>query len=727
MKEKFGAKKLLFLVVGILLICIGITLAIIASIEIFINDDHGSHENNENEYLLDDDYTLLISKGKDFSVYAKEESDPYFGQNIELKLIANGKKMFFKGIYGFHALEKSNYFYTDVTGDDCSDHILALSVYSVSDSERGEELYVFDGNTLKEIPCEDPFTIVSNRVSLKFNKDKSYIVSIDGEETAYDKNSITFPLDTPAIDRYNQFFTIDSEKIICNHYLIADEKHSFSLGTFSTEFIYSDGKLIPDRTCYTEDSHQLFNNYKSCRTGNDKWKMSAYYDENQVTLEKDTAKYTFDLPVYVHDKVYYTHLIKPYTVISENEEFAAIVYIKDREGNNYGCYEEAATSYISVVDLKNNIIRDTIYFEKSDILKSHGITEETIAPYEYYVSGNHSAISIALNVKESSSGKLDIGVMLITDDKNIILSGNASYDYKERKLSNYKAGSSYIGDLRIYTADGTDGLKDLLNVEDFKKECAIAFLEKNTTKLEKLLGCREGVLERYKDFEFEDPKFKVVKGDLAMTVKITKSSLKAVPEGEYDITFTYGRWGIADISGLNTHYDYYDYTSHGTAGDYTAYWIAGMPNFLRVQKYDLSELESIGTSTDETTFYFKNDILIYLNHCMPGKLSSPESYKKAAKDILGIDNFYIPDTLISIDGNVFLQGHGGFTRPYCILSEKETNGIITVRVQAFADFIHTVESNVYEFKYEDHGDYLKLISIEMVEKGEYEPEDRYVC
>ena len=325
-----------------------------------------------------------------------------------------------------------------------------------------------------------------------------------------------------------------------------------------------------------------------------------------------------------------------------------------------------------------------------------------------------------------------MGILLVSDDKQIMLSGSAEYNAQTKKLSEYKAGSSFIGDIPVYESDNLEDIKYLEYLDSLesyfmhtaKKDCARAFLEKDTAKLEELLDCREGVLEKYKDFEFEDTRFTVVNSDLKLTVKITKSSLDTVPVGEYTVTFESGRFGIVSMSGLGE--DDNDPSTEeepSLASLYTNYWISSFGN------YDLNTIKKINDATEEDWDNYKNDILKFLH--VRGNLNSPdypEAYKNAAKDIFGLVDLKIPDTMINSEtGTVELWGHGGFIRPRRIISETSENGIITVQVQTFADFQRTVKSDLYEFKYEDHGEYLKFISIELVQEGEYEPEDRYIA
>jgi len=716
---------------GIAVICSVCALCIVAGIIIGtsakkekkpdapIPPDASSNILKEESVNAEDDHTLLIASGDDYFVYGTREADRFFGENQKLMLLAGDNKMFFEGTYGLRVATRSKYYSTDITADGVPDHILLLSNETVGEGECGEELYAFDGSTLKEIPRESSFETVSKRIVISAS-DEQYTVSIDGAETTYpmrNYNSL-FNLETPFIDGSYEYYTVDKDGITCNIYCIYDIAHVKSYGVFKTRYLYSEGELILDSTYYEENSKQLYNNYTSCETGNSGWIVVADYDNNMVGLHKGGRSLTVDLPVYVHDKVLYTPTVKPYAVIDKSESVAAVVYIRDRDGNGHGCYEEAATTCIAIIDLESGELLDTATIEKDDILKAHNVSAEKIAPYEYYVSGDHSKISILWDVRETETGVLDIGTLLVTDDKEIKLTGSATYDLESRTLGEYTPGSTVIGSTPVYTADSIDGLDAIEGVEDYKKDCAKAFLQKNTATLETLIGCREGVLRQYEDFEFGNVTFTASEGNLQMNVEITKSSLKTVLPGDYTLIIKNGRWGVADIDGIGAH-DYYGENDQcGLASDYTVWWILGFPI------YDKNYISTINSSEDYDML--KNDIIKYLHFCRP-QISTPEEYKQAAKDIFDLEDLDIPESMIAEDGTVVLWGHGGLVRPNYILSEEESNGIITVKVQTYADFLCTVESHVYEFKYENCGDYLRLLSIDLTEVGEYEPENRYIA
>jgi len=691
------------------------------------------------------DYSLTIAKGSDFSLRAKDSADIYFGNDEELLLTVGESNMRFTGSYGLYASSKTAYHSADITGDGTDDHILTLSTDAIGEGACGEELHVFDGKTLIEIPCENSFDTVEKKLNIEKTKKiidenlpllyQSSIVTfsftLDKKEYSLSGTYTTTMADCPFIDAAHQFFTVEDGKILANQYLIGDRVHVLSLGVIKTAYKYKDGKLVLGKSSFEEEKYQLYNNPHACDTGSESWRMKADYNSNKITLN-GTQFFELDLPVYFHNKVYYTPSIKPYAVVSEDESIAAVVYIRDRESNSYGCYEEAATSCVAIVDLESGEITDTFCFEREDILKAHDLQDDVTAPYEAAYSRNHSALSIVINLEKSENSIFKMGILLVSDDKQIMLTGSAEYNAQTKKISEYKAGGSFIGDIPVYESDNLEDinyLEYLDSLESYfmhteKKECARAFLEKDTAKLAELLDCREGVLEKYKDFEFEDTRFTVVNSDLKLTVKITKSSLDTVPVGEYTVTFENGRFGIVSMSGLGED-DNAPSTEEepSLASLYTNYWISSFGN------YDLNTIKKINDATEEDWDNYKNDILKFLH--VRGNLNSPdypEAYKNAAKDIFGLVDLKIPDTMINSEtGTVELWGHGGFIRPRRIVSETKENGIITVQVQTFADFQRTVKSDLYEFKYEDHGEYLKFISIELVQKGEYEPEDRYIA
>lgn len=711
---------------GIIIICTVVALCLIAGVVIGVNiisadnkkENKETTDKNSTENSRGDEYTLLISSSDGFSLYATEGADRYLGKNAELMLLVGKEKMFFKGSYGLYVSTKTKYCSSDVTDDGVSDHILMLSGDTVGEGACGEELHVFDGKTLKEIPCEDPSVIISERVVIKNTDNRNYIISIDGKENTYQGYYSIKSLKTPIIDKAHEYFTVDRNEITCNHLCISDEAHVNSYGIFKTKYIYSENRFVLDRTYYEEYRQQLYNNEIACETGNSNWKMSAFFDDNVIILKKGATEHRFELPVYMHDKVYYTPTIKPYAIIGNNEEYGAIVYIRDRKSNGYGCYEEAATSCIAVVDLKNDTVLDTIAFEKDDILKSHQVSEDTLAPYEYYITGDHSAISIVMNVSENKSGVLDMGILLITDDKAVKLSGSAQYDVQSRAVSKYKVGSKIIGELPKNTASSLGDLGKIQGLNENTVECVKAFLTKDITKLEELLGCREGVLRQYADFEFGETFFTKSEGNLKLEVDILESSLKTVPPGKYTFIFEDAIFSQVYVEGLHNYEISDENIPNGLGSEYVNLWLS------YTGLWDFSNVETINNTNTDEFIFLKTRLTEYLS-IYRSDMKTANDYRQAAKDIFGIENLNIPADMIDENGNIKPWGHGGFVRPCDILSETEENGIITVRLQAYADLQKTIKSHVYEYKFDNRGDYLKVIYSGIYEKSEYEPEDRF--
>ena len=266
-------------------------------------------------------------------------------------------------------------------------------------------------------------------------------------------------------------------------------------------------------------------------------------------------------------------------------------------------------------------------------------------------------------------------------------------------------------------------LNGLENTEGLISEipkAATAFIRKDIEALEVLLGCREGVLEKYADFEFGKYSFEVGERELLMTVEITESILPDVQPGEYTVTFSEGRWGAVYIEGLGS-YSYEDKNDllDSLPGKYIYNWIlpTGLWDFSNVK--DINDFKINGYKTDLVMFLsvYKKD------------MNTVEDYKKAAKDIFGIDDLDIPEILIEEDGTVVDgYGHGGSVRTFKKIRESidlDTQ-ITTIYVQTYADFAGTVGSHVYENKFKDCGDYYKVIYSGILEKGEYEPENRYM-
>ena len=111
-------------------------------------------------------------------------------------------------------------------------------------------------------------------------------------------------------------------------------------------------------------------------------------------------------------------------------------------------------------------------------------------------------------------------------------------------------------------------------------------------------------------------------------------------------------------------------------------------------------------------------VALFLNAYCKLHKNTPEKYKEEAKKIFGIEDLDISKYLTD-EGFVHpyvISGRGYFWEP---VFETEENGIITVRMQGYVDYMRTIKSDVYEYKFADKGDYLEFVSSEIVSEGEF--------
>ncbi len=329
-------------------------------------------------------------------------------------------------------------------------------------------------------------------------------------------------------------------------------------------------------------------------------------------------------------------------------------------------------------------------------------------------------------VEETEKGKSRIYI-----DNNVSIGkGNVE------SLGDFSVVYSYCGDsfecedfrfvpdeIFFYEPQLLEGLEGAQSLIPEIPKAVTAFIRKDIEALEEFLGCREGVLEKYADFEFGKYSFEVGERELNLTVEITESSLPDVQPGKYTVTFSKGRWGAVYIDGLGS-YSYEDVRESfdSEPSRYIYNWI--LPTGL----WDFSYVKDINEFKIHSYNSYKTDLVMFLS-IYKKDMDTVEDYKRAAKDIFGIEDLDIPEILIEEDGTVIdSYGHGGSVRSYKKIEERvdPDTKITTIYVQTYADFAGTVRSHVYEYKFKDCGDYYKVIYSGIFEKGEYEPEARYM-
>ena len=247
------------------------------------------------------------------------------------------------------------------------------------------------------------------------------------------------------------------------------------------------------------------------------------------------------------------------------------------------------------------------------------------------------------------------------------------------------------------TLSELEGLKDF--PDDIKKTVR-AFLEKDTSALEHLTGCAEGVLEPYNDFEFGEYTIRSYEESqrVRVDVNIEKSPLDTVSAGEHTLIFSIGPNGV-NIGGLCTDVEFVS----GEGRFFMQAWITQMGTALIPDEDTVTDLEG----------YHRN-VVDFLFQSVLGPASVSE-YKDTAQKVFGIEDILIPEDFINEDGNVEVGGHGGYVKSYDIMSIETNEDLVTVTVRTYADSMKTIKAMVIKNTFKTEDDILTVVSSEIIE------------
>ncbi|HAN20320.1 MAG: hypothetical protein A2Y15_08390 [Clostridiales bacterium GWF2_36_10] len=211
--------------------------------------------------------------------------------------------------------------------------------------------------------------------------------------------------------------------------------------------------------------------------------------------------------------------------------------------------------------------------------------------------------------------------------------------------------------------------------EDLSYLLIKAFLDKDTTELEKLCDLEKGVFDAYKSLEIGE--YTITKGEyeiITFKFEIISSGLDTMPVGEY--TF------IPQITG--------GFTANVN--------IPETPIEKDISRY-INMLGIDVINYDEVNDQYKNQYLIsvYEYLVINGPLTLEQIQNYALK-LFGIKDFQ-PDGLGDyIDGLYYILGHGGSYTFYDIVSEIKENEMTKVTVQYYADSAKTIKSHTYIYE-----------------------------
>lgn len=702
---------------GIVVICAVAVLCIVAGVIIGVNVI--GDEEPKKDVSSKDDYRVVLWHNSDgVKLCAKNEEDKKGGENVPVKLVNGKNEIYFKSDFIFHVGSRTEYYYTDVTGDGVKDHVLILPTASGTGVSE-EELYVFNGEDLKEITVEDPLAFINSHMTFSSDDDCYYVYRQDEKLFELNKKVLgpydpSLMLETPVVDcgilNYYVNEAEDGASNIRVEYCVSIVlTNGDSLGNAVVSFSYLDNKM----KCTEVD----FSPYCIAETNNTNWLVRGY--SGYITMVNGDTYIRIDQDKGLNDFHSDANRNTLSATFDENSKLCLLTYY-DRSAY-FLTSNEAHMMHATLVDLAKGEVIKVFAPTFSEILSYHGASSDDVAIKEYVE--DEKRLHHSLGAIDVSAERAYFYSFLASDDYRVNLRASVVI-WADDRQSTYFAQEPILPEDSTEIYDILDELRDMKGVDTHLATAATAFINKDTLVLENHLGCMCGVLESYKNFEFGKYSFSMDEGVLKLHIEIKKSSIETVPAGDYTIEFQRGILAAVTMSGIGAYEYYGNGDEKSDAVMYTNRWISGFG------LYKGSVKECIDSINDSENDSLKNDVIKYIWQVSGdenSKLNTPDEYKKAAKDIFGVDDFDIPESMIDGDGNVVRWGHGGRICMTYVFPEEREGNTVTVKVRAYADFACTVESHLYEFKYEDHGDFLKIVSIIIVEESKYEPENRYVA
>ena len=712
---------------GIIIICAVAVLCIVSGLIIGLRmtedekPEKESEETKKEENVSIDDYPVVLWSNEDgVKLCAKNEEDKKGGENVPLVLLFGDDVIYFNGSYIFHVDTRTDYYNTDITGDGVKDHVLILPTASGTGVSE-DDLYVFNGKDLAEISVEDPLVFINSQMTFT-GDDEYYYVRHYGKEIfkltkkAFGGIEEEWILEKPLVDSGIKHYYVNENEnengasSIRAEYFVSVAKGNFgSLGDAQVSFSYSGNEL--------KCNEVKFIPYCIAKTNNENW--SVWGSGETVSIIGGNGNTVIYLSKDDGLNNFHADNVGSFTAtFDKNEKLCLLIYSDVYSENIFGGVVRMMRA--ALVDLEKGEVIGEFAPSVSELINGHG-TAAYDAVKEYAENGEDFIHNLtAVDVTEERAYFYSY---FVSDEYRVNLRASVVI-WAADKQCTYTAVEPRLPEDSTEIYDVLDELRHIEGVDTCLATAVTAFINKDTLVLENHLGCLCGVLESYKDFEFGSYSFSYSEGVLKLQIEIKKSSLTTVPAGEYTIEFCRGRFAAVTMSGIGA-YEYYGNNGEDTdAVTYTRNWLSSFGLYDgSVESY----IENINASESDN---YKNDVIKYLwwvTGDENSKLNTADEYKKAAKDILGADDFHIPESMIDENGNVQLWGHGGRICMTYVFPEEREGNTVTVKVQSYADFSKTVESHVYEFKYEDCGDYLRFVSVDIIEEGKYEPEDRYMA
>ncbi len=710
---------------GIIIICAVAVLCIVSGLIIGLKmtedekPEKESEETKKEENVSIDDYPVVLWSNEDgVKLCAKNEEDKKGGENVPLVLLFGDDVIYFNGSYIFHVDTRTDYYNTDITGDGVKDHVLILPT-ACGTGVSEEDLYVFNGKDLAEISVEDPLVFINSQMTFT-GDDEYYYVRHYGKEIfkltkkAFSGIDEEWILEKPLVDSgINYYYVNENENgasSIRGEYFVSVAVGNFgSLGDAQVSFSYSGNEL--------KCNEVKFIPYCIAKTNNENWSVCGSGEtvsiiggngNTVIYLSKDDGLNNF-----------HADNVGSFTAtFDKNEKLCLLIYSDVYSENIFGGVVRMMRA--ALVDLEKGEVIGEFAPSVSELINGHG-TAAYDAVKEYAENGEDFIHNLAaVDVTEERAYFYSY---FVSDEYRVNLRASVVIRAADKQCT-YTAVEPGLPEDSTEIYDVLDELRHIEGVDTCLATAATAFINKDTLVLENHLGCLCGVLESYKDFEFGSYSFSYSEGVLKLQIEIKKSSLTTVPAGEYTIEFCRGRFAAVTMSGIGAKENHpISDESSTNAERLTENWLV---------RFGFSGIGIIEEINNYNESYDGDNMLVLsyiglLANIDNSQLNSIEKYKKAAQDIFGIDNLVIPESVVDEEGRLKSWGFGGRVYSGMIFSEERKGNTISVKVRSYADFACTVESHLYEFRYEDQGDYQKLVSIEIIEEGIFEPEDRYMA
>lgn len=243
------------------------------------------------------------------------------------------------------------------------------------------------------------------------------------------------------------------------------------------------------------------------------------------------------------------------------------------------------------------------------------------------------------------------------------------------------------------------------NKKDDNYRLIKAFLDGDTTAMEKIIFFEAGVYDSYKTLKIGEYSIRLGENRrLIFSFNVIESGLDTLPVGEH--TFI-ADWGYFSLNNENL--------VEQTPAQKALYrWHVLYRSDCGI--YDFSNPESLVDYEKEIYLSSLSNYII-MTH---GELTLQEFQQYAFK-ITGNSNIQPTDLDIYENGKYGIFARGGVSLSHKYIDEKEENGITTVTIQFYADWAETIKSHVIEYKLKNiDGDWV-FISSNFVYKSQYEP------